>query len=72
MESKKIYGNDLNDEDYIFITANLDPISSSYLMKMFNALKNKHQIERFSAHILRHTYVSILIAEGVAITTTIE
>ncbi|MFJ7887370.1 hypothetical protein ACIQYL_04740 [Lysinibacillus xylanilyticus] len=26
-------------------------------------------MERFSAHILRHTFVSILIAEGVAVTT---
>ncbi|MFF2175965.1 tyrosine-type recombinase/integrase [Lysinibacillus sp. NPDC058147] len=32
-------------------------------------LKNKHKIERFSAHVLRHTFVSILIAEGVAVTT---
>lgn len=69
IESKKIYGNDLKDDDYVFITANIEPISSSYIVKMFNALKNKHQIERFSAHILRHTFVSILIAEGVAITT---
>ncbi|MFJ8513373.1 tyrosine-type recombinase/integrase [Lysinibacillus xylanilyticus] len=68
-ESKKVYGNEFKDDDYVFITANLEPISSSYIVKMFNALKNKHQIERFSAHILRHTFVSILIAEGVAVTT---
>ncbi|MGE7930700.1 tyrosine-type recombinase/integrase [Lysinibacillus xylanilyticus] len=68
-ESKKVYGNELEDDDYVFITANLEPISSSYIVKMFNALKNKHQIKRFSAHILRHTFVSILIAEGVAVTT---
>jgi len=36
---------------------------------MFNALKKKHNVERFSAHILRHTFVSILIAEGIAVTT---
>lgn len=36
---------------------------------MFNVLKNKHIIEIFSAHILRHTFESILIAEGVAVTT---
>lgn len=49
--------------------ANLEPISSSYIVKMFNVLKNKHNIERFSAHVLIHTFVSILIAEGVAVPT---
>lgn len=57
------------DSDYVFITANLEPISSGYIVQMFHAFKNKQQIERFSAHVLRHTYVSILIAEGVPVTT---
>lgn len=38
------------------------------IVKMFYSIKNKHPIERFSAHILRHTFVSILIAEDVAFT----
>ncbi|MFJ7913956.1 MULTISPECIES: tyrosine-type recombinase/integrase [unclassified Lysinibacillus] len=64
-----MYGPELVDDDYVFITSNLEPISSSYIVKMFNALKTKHQIERFFAHILRHTFMSILITEGVALTT---
>lgn len=40
-ESKKVYGSELEDDDYVFITANLEPISSSYIVKMFNALKNR-------------------------------
>jgi len=58
-ESKKVYGSELENDDYVFITVNLEPISSSYIVKMFNTLKN----------ILRHTFVSILIAEGVVVTT---
>ncbi|MEK4171016.1 site-specific integrase [Lysinibacillus sp. FSL L8-0312] len=69
IEMKKIYNVELKEDDYIFITANLEPISSNYISKMFNALKKKHNFERFSAHILRHTFVSILIAEGTAVTT---
>ncbi|KOS64693.1 tyrosine-type recombinase/integrase [Lysinibacillus agricola] len=69
VESKKVYGSQLEDGDYVCITANLEPISSSYIVQMFNAIKNEHQIEWFSAHILRHTFLSILIAEGAAITT---
>ncbi|WP_083244691.1 tyrosine-type recombinase/integrase [Lysinibacillus fusiformis] len=68
-EMKKIYNVELKEDDYIFITANLEPISSNYVSKMFNALKKKHNFERFSAHILCHTFVSILIAEGTAVTT---
>lgn len=66
---KKNYNVELKEDDYIFITANLEPISSNYILKMLNALKKKHNFERFSAHILRHTFVSILIAEGIAVTT---
>jgi len=69
IETKKLYGSELLDSDYVFITANLEPISSGYIVQMFHAFNNKHQIERFSAHVLRHTYVSILIAEGVPVTT---
>ncbi|WP_445477363.1 tyrosine-type recombinase/integrase [Lysinibacillus irui] len=69
LETKKIYNVDLTENDYVFITANLEPISSNYISKMFNALKKKHNFERFSAHILRHTFVSIIIAEGTAVTT---
>ncbi len=64
-----MYNTELTDEDYVFITANLEPISSNYITKMFDALRRKHQFERFSAHILRHIFVSILIAEGTAVTT---
>lgn len=69
IETKKLYGTELNENDYVFITANIEPISSSYIVQMFHAFKKKHQIERFSAHVLRHTFVSILIAEGVPVTT---
>lgn len=69
IETKKLYGSELSETDYVFITANLEPISSSYIVQMFHAFKKKHQIERFSAHVLRHTFVSILIAEGVPVTT---
>lgn len=64
-----MYGTNLTDKDYVFITVNLEPISSNCISKMFDALRRKHQSERFSAHILRHTFVSILIAEGTAVTT---
>ena len=66
---KKIYNVELKEDDYLFITDNLEPISSNYISKMFNALKKKHDFERFSTHILRHTFVSILIAEGTVVTT---
>ncbi|MGE7794461.1 tyrosine-type recombinase/integrase [Lysinibacillus fusiformis] len=64
-----MYNVKLKEDHYLFITANLEPISSNYILKMFNAIKKKHNFERFSAHILRHTFVSILIAEGIAVTT---
>ncbi len=35
-ESKKVYGSELEDDDYVFITANLEPISSSYIVKILN------------------------------------
>ncbi|AHN24146.1 hypothetical protein T479_10250 [Lysinibacillus varians] len=35
---------------------------------MFHTCKKKQQIKRFSAHVLLHTYVSIIIAEGIPVT----
>ncbi|WP_054768124.1 hypothetical protein [Lysinibacillus parviboronicapiens] len=59
MLDSSIVGSELEEIDYVFITANLKSISSGYIVKMFHTLKTKHQIERFSAHILRQSYVSI-------------
>jgi len=35
-ESKKVYGSELEDDDYVLITANLEPISSSYIVKILH------------------------------------
>ena len=37
VETKKLYGSERLDSDYVFITANLEAISSGYIVEMFHA-----------------------------------
>lgn len=62
-EHRKLYYD--GKDDYIFLSKNGNLLSSRNFVKSLNTIYKKAEIEASGAHILRHTFASMLFAKGV-------
>ena len=63
------YGDQWKEQDYIFTNWNGDPIRPDTLSSMIHNFVKKYNLPYFTAHILRHTNASLLMANGLDIAT---
>lgn len=63
-ENRALFGNQYNDNDYIFKWDNGNPYKPDYISRSFKKLLTKYDLPIIRFHDLRHSCASLLIAKG--------